>query len=192
MSPAAGFFDAVILAGGSSRRFGNRDKALITFAGRTFLERALTAVQAASGSVVVGPRRPGFSKVIWIEESRPSGPASALRDGVRATNRDVIVVLAVDMPLVSAAEVQALVAALTERHYDGVVLAQREGEPQFLAGAYRRVPLLDRLEKTTVDGARLSDVMADLRVGELISEVARDCDSPEELQVLEEEQHQRR
>ena len=191
MSSPAGPFEAIILAGGSSRRFGGRDKALVTLAGRSFLERALAAVEAARVSVVVGPRRAGFEGVVWVEEATPRGPVSALLDGVRATDEEVVVVLAVDMPLVSAADVRALVTALTKGGSEGAALAHAEGDPQFLAGAYRREPLLARLEKAAVEGARLRDVMTDLRVGEVISKAARDCDSPGELQVLEEELQQR-
>ena len=126
-----------------------------------------------------------------MEERSPGGPVSALRDGVRVTKAEVVVVLAVDMPLVSSADVRALVAALIEGGCDGVALADVAGNPQFLAGAYRRVSLHRRLEETVTEGARLRDVTGGLRVKELSSKAARDCDSSEELKVLEEELGQR-
>ena len=185
MKPAR-VFDAIVLAGGSSRRFGGGDKALVLFGGRSFLAHALSAVDAARTTVVVGPPRAGYERATWVEEGAETGPVGALRAGITVVDAEVVVVLAVDMPLVRGVDVRGLVDALAAGDCDGVALAPVAGAPQFLAGAYRRDPLERRLREVTPESARLRDVMSGLRVQELISESALDCDSPEELLKLEE------
>jgi len=48
-------FDAVVLAGGSARRLGGRDKPALDVGGRSMLDAVVTACAAADRTVVVGP-----------------------------------------------------------------------------------------------------------------------------------------
>ena len=182
-------FDGIILAGASSKRFSGRDKALVKFAGRTFLDRALDAMADAQNVVVVGPERAGFHPSAWIDEDpQDGGPVAALAAGLNASHHEVVVVLAVDMPLVTRAHISRLVERLDEGTSEGVTLADTSGHVSFLAGAYRRASLERRFTALPEPaGARLRDAMRGMNIGALVSGAAVDCDSPEELQRLETE-----
>jgi molybdopterin-guanine dinucleotide biosynthesis protein A len=137
-------FDAVVLAGGAGRRLGGADKAEVEVAGARLLDRVLDAVAEASLVVVVGPRRRTTRSVTWTRESPPgAGPVAALAAGVARMSAPIVVVLAVDLPLIDAAVVGDLVAAVEG---DGAILIDASGRDQTLAGAYRRDALRRRLE----------------------------------------------
>lgn len=118
---------AVVLAGGTAVRLGGVDKASIELAGRTFLEHALAATGAAQEVVVVGDAVPTSRPVTFCREDPPSGgPAAGLLAGraALAGSPDLLVVLAVDMPRVTAATVERLVAGVEG---DGAVLVGPDG-----------------------------------------------------------------
>lgn len=128
---------AVVLAGGGAERLGGTDKGALRHRGRTLLQHALAAVDAADEIVVVGPevRTPG--PVTFVRESPPGGgPLAGLAAGIAALEKahDRVVVLAVDMPHVTADTVGRLLAA-AER-VDAAWLTDSEGRRQ-LAGAVR-------------------------------------------------------
>ena len=140
MVDETGGFDAIILAGGASRRLGGADKAEILLGGKRLLERALEAVVGARRVIVVGPRRAAPGRVLWTSEDPPGGgPAAALGAGVELVTAPLVVVLAVDMPFVDALTIAGAVAAAGGR--DGAVLTDAAGAPQYLAGVYRTVRL---------------------------------------------------
>ena len=180
-------FDGIILAGASSKRFDGRDKALVQLAGRSFLQLALDVLADARRTLVVGPPREGFGGCEWIAEDPPDGgPVTALAAGIEATASEIVVVLAVDMPLVTGVHVHHLVTAMESGGRDATALADPSGRVAYLAAAYRRAPLARRLASLSeLNGARLGDVVRNLDVRTLESEAARDCDSPEELAELE-------
>lgn len=119
---------AVILAGGTAVRLGGADKASIEYAGRTFLEHALAATSSAGEVVVVGDPVPTSRPATFVREDPPlGGPVAGLAAGRAALLRtpDVLLVQAVDMPLVTAATYSRLLAAGTGR--DGAVLCDAGG-----------------------------------------------------------------
>jgi molybdopterin-guanine dinucleotide biosynthesis protein A len=181
-------FDAIVLAGAASERFGGRDKALIELGGRSLLERALDAVRGASNVIVVGPRRAGYPVGRWIEEQPAGGgPTAALAAGLRGASQELVIVLAVDMPLVSAADIDGLLGLLTDGASDGVALGTEEGRPQLLVAAYRRARLAEVLEAAEeLHGAPLHRSLASLSVRVMVSPRAVDCDTPQDLAALEE------
>ncbi len=103
---------AFILAGGKSIRMG-RDKAFVPWEGRTLLERALGAVQAVTPCTrIVGARtqfEPYGSVVEDIYSAR--GPLGGIHAALRATETDLNLILAVDLPYVTP----ALLAYLIEQ-----------------------------------------------------------------------------
>jgi molybdopterin-guanine dinucleotide biosynthesis protein A len=130
---------AVVLSGGGATRLDGADKARLEHAGRTLLEHALGAVGAASEVVVVGPAVPTSRHVTFTRESPPGGgPLAGVCAGVAALtgSPDLVVVLAVDMPHVTAETVARLVAAAADEDVDGAWLVDHTGRRQ-LAGAVR-------------------------------------------------------
>jgi molybdopterin-guanine dinucleotide biosynthesis protein A len=106
-------FDAIVLAGGAGRRLGGVDKATIDIASRQLLDRALDAVSSAQHVVVVGPARTLPVHIAQVSETPPGGgPVAAVAAGLARLESPVVVVLACDMPFVSAEVVDRLVGAL--------------------------------------------------------------------------------
>ncbi|SDC18092.1 molybdenum cofactor guanylyltransferase [Actinokineospora iranica] len=133
---------AILLAGGRGARLGGADKPGLVIGGRTLLDRAIAAVDGAAAVVVVGPRRPTAAPVRWTRERVPgSGPVAALAAGLDAVDEvglpddAVVVVLAADLPSVSAATVGRLRAAVAK---SGAVLIDDDGRDQWLLSAWRR------------------------------------------------------
>lgn len=160
-------FGGVLLTGGGGVRLGGADKASIEVGGRTLLERALTALVDASEVVVVGEQVPTSRPVTFTrEDPRGGGPVAGLLAGLDAFARrpELVVVLAVDMPLLGDATVRRLVAAA---HDDGAVVVDRSGRTQHLCAAYS-VAALDRARNALADpsghGASMRRFAADLRL----------------------------
>jgi len=129
---------AVVLTGGTSTRLGGADKAGLARAGRSLLDSALDAVAGAAEVVVVGPETAVGREVRFArEEPAGGGPLAGVGAGVAALSGEpaYVVVLAVDMPGVSADTVDRLLAAAAGR--DGAWLVDPGGRRQ-LAGVVRR------------------------------------------------------
>ncbi|ROR89191.1 molybdenum cofactor guanylyltransferase [Nocardioides aurantiacus] len=127
---------AVVLTGGTGGRLGGADKAGLALGGRSFLSRALEAVAGLQVVVVGDP----VEAVRTVRESPPGGgPAAGLLAGLDALGPDVasVVVLAVDMPLVTATTVARLRAAYEREGGDGALLVDADGRAQYLCGVYR-------------------------------------------------------
>jgi molybdopterin-guanine dinucleotide biosynthesis protein A len=190
-------YDAVVLAGGAARRLGGADKPALPVGGRMLLDRVLTACAAAGTTVVVGPRRPTARPVRWARE-RPAGggPLPALAAGLAALDAvgprlpEVVVLLAADLPFLTAATVSALVGAVVAEPSDGgaaegVLLTDPGGRDQPLAAAYRAEPLRRELALLATEHGGLGGLPLRLLTGELAlsrmsdptGEASFDCDT---------------
>jgi len=116
----------LILAAGESSRMG-RDKALLTFHGRTFLETIISTLQEAAVhnvAVVLGHRAEEIQKAaklegvqVVINSEWRQGQTSSLQAGLRALDRpylEAIVLALVDHPAVSVATLQALITCFRD------------------------------------------------------------------------------
>jgi molybdopterin-guanine dinucleotide biosynthesis protein A len=138
-------FDAVVLAGGGSTRFGGADKALLVVDGMSLLDRALTATSAARSTVVVGPEREVCREVEWAMEEPPAGgPVAGIAAGLTKGESPVVVLVSCDLPWLTEAAVTGLVEGLGD--HDGYGLRDTGGREQRLAAAYRRTALASALE----------------------------------------------
>ncbi|MEA2508823.1 MAG: hypothetical protein QOG21_905 [Actinomycetota bacterium] len=178
-------FDAVILAGGHSERLGGTDKALVLLDGTTLLERAVDAVTDAGRVIVVGPHREVCLSVpvSWVQEDPPGGgPVAALAAGLAPGGAELVVVLAVDHPLATRADVARLVASASE---DGAVAVDSEGFTQPLLAAYRRSALDGAMTRLPlVHGASFRDLTAGLALAEIeLGQAAMDCDTWEAIEA---------
>lgn len=160
--PGAPDWGAVVLSGGRARRLDGTDKAALDSGTGTLLERALAAVAGAAVTVVVGDLVATSRPVRFTRESPVgAGPAAALLRGLDelpATCR-VVVVLAVDMPLVTATTVARLRAALTD-DVDASVLD--DGRRQHLCAAYR-VTALRQAAPVDTEGLSVHALVRGLR-----------------------------
>ncbi|HEY3562419.1 MAG TPA: NTP transferase domain-containing protein [Kribbella sp.] len=139
-------FDAIVLAGGGSTRFGGVDKAMLVLDGVTLLDRVLTATAGAASTVVVGPVRTTYRKVEWTVEDPPSGgPVAGLAAGLTHGTAPVVVVVSCDLPWITESDVTTLVAGLGD--HDGYGLRDTDGQEQQLATAYRRTALATAIQQ---------------------------------------------
>ncbi|CAN5682831.1 hypothetical protein BH24ACT26_BH24ACT26_01890 [soil metagenome] len=184
-------FDAIVLAGGSARRLGGADKAMVDVGGVALLERVLDAVGAAQRVIVVGPPRPTVRSVLWATESPTGGgPVAALAAGLEHVTEPVAVVLAADLPFIDEETVVRLLTASDEglaAHEglatDGAILVDEDGCDQPLAGAYETESLRAALASLRdVAGASVRDLVARLTLVRIeASLAARDCDTWEDI-----------
>lgn len=186
---------AIVLAGGRSARFG-RDKLAELVGGRSMVERAIEAVRPVVDEVLViaapdaTPRLPADTTL--VHDERPfEGPLTGVAAGLAASDADIVLVVAGDMPWMVPAVLARLVRRLEETGVDAVVL-ESEGDPRPLPMALRRpvaaslaVALLARGERrlrTLRDGLALVTVPdAEWRTDDPDGRTLRDVDTPAEL-----------
>jgi molybdenum cofactor guanylyltransferase len=139
MNPPASDVTIFILAGGKSSRMG-RDKAFIEFEGRTLLVRALELARSISPSVsIVGSREKFCAYAPVVEDIvRDRGPLGGIHAALRASQTDLNLMLAVDMPLVTQAFLRYLITAAKQASDAVVVVPCPGGRLQPLCAIYRR------------------------------------------------------
>ncbi len=138
----SGELGAIVLTGGSAVRFAGADKASMEIAGVTLLEHVLGALAEVPEVVVVGDHLLTSRPVTFVREDPPGGgPAAGLLAGLTAfpVVPRLVVVLAVDMPLVNTTTVARLMLSSGE---DGGLLVDGEGRRQYLCAIYRSEALL--------------------------------------------------
>lgn len=170
---------AIVLAGGRGARLGGVDKPALVVGGRTLLDRALDAVDGADPVVVVGPERPVERPVRWTREAEPgAGPVAAVAAGLAVIGEvDAVVLLAADLPAVTAAAVARVRAAVG---VTGAVLVDADGRDQWLVSAWR-ADVLGPAFRTP--GRGLYSVLGPLgpvRVAD-VDGASSDVDTPEDL-----------
>ena len=128
-TPAADRVTAVVLAGGTSSRFG-RDKLAAAFAGSDLLTAVIGTLDVGWSVVVVGPERAVGRAVRFTREHPPrSGPAAALLTGIAAADPGTraVITLPGDSPRAGRVA-ELLLAALNDRdHRHDCVVAVADG-----------------------------------------------------------------
>lgn len=128
---------SIVLAGGRSRRMGV-DKALLRLDGQTLLERAVTVAAAVSAPVfVVADRahRYSIANATVVADERPGeGPLGGILAGLRAAGAGCHLVVACDMPHLSAPLLTHLLD-LCSAETDAVV-PRLAGRPEPLCAVY--------------------------------------------------------
>ncbi|WP_378733493.1 NTP transferase domain-containing protein [Nocardia brasiliensis] len=182
--------DAIVLAGGRASRMGGVDKPAIVIGGRSMLDAALAAVASCAHTVVVGPHRPELAPEIkQVREVPPgSGPVAAIGAGLGALGSaaPLVVVLAADLPFLSAWSVTELIRHIGESGADAVFAADESGRPQYLIGVWRRTALaaaLDNLD-SLINQPMKALIPADSAIIALPG--VADCDTEEEVRKARE------
>lgn len=134
--------EVLLLAAGASRRMGPRDKLLETIDGTPLLARsaaAMAASQADGVTVVLPPNAPKRTEAIrslnlktTIATDAAAGMAASLRAGLAALPKstDAVIVALADMPDITAAHVDRLIAAYDPSENREIVRALDEtGRP---------------------------------------------------------------
>jgi len=138
---------------------GGVDKALIDVGGTTMLDRVLKALEPHCDQlVVVGPEREtAVARVRFTIEDQPGGgPVPGVAAGLAlAPDADTVMVLAVDLPLLTAADIGRLVKALNEG-FDAAAAVDHRGKPNPLLAAYVAGPLRDATARVEPGAAAAS------------------------------------
>jgi molybdopterin-guanine dinucleotide biosynthesis protein A len=169
----------VLLVGGASTRFGSA-KPLAEFGGETLAERGWRTLgeacdeRLAIGKVAQGLRLP-FPVIDDGADVR--APIAGLVGGLRAASHELVAVLPVDMPLVTADVLHRLAAACRDA-------AVPQTGP--LPGVYARraLPVLER--RLREGDLSIRDALSELDVLEVVVDVALlvNINTPEELAAL--------
>ena len=129
---------AFILAGGKSTRMG-ADKAFVTLDGRTLLTRALDLARSVTSDVrIVGDAAKFAAFAPAVEDRfRGCGPLAGIHAALRASSKELNLMLAVDVPFVSRTLLEFLIARA--RDSEKLVTVPRvRGGWQPLCAVYRR------------------------------------------------------
>jgi molybdopterin-guanine dinucleotide biosynthesis protein A len=143
---------AIVLAGGRASRLGGADKPAVRVGEQTLIESVLAAAAGAGARrlVVVGPDRRGLAlpagepagELRVVREDPPGqGPVPALRRGLAEITSTWVLLLAADLPFLTARQLGALLAAARDGQSAGSVLADDTGRAQWLAGCWRAAVL---------------------------------------------------
>lgn len=200
-------FDTVVLAGGRAARMGGVDKAGLTVGATPMLVSVGRAVAAAGSSrlIVVGPTRTGavhhgltalaagrIGWLTWVQEEPPgSGPVAGLRSGLAEVSAPWLVLLAADLPFLTAGHVRDLLAAGRRAALDpelgaGVAGRDATGQPQWLTSCWRADSLRSALAAYSGDSLRgvlgpLSPATTRLEATAGDPPPWLDCDTPDDL-----------
>ena len=154
---------ALLMAGGHSRRMG-QDKALLEWRGRPLGEhQASTLVRTGASTLLISCRRdqtwtpPGFAR---IEDRAEGGALDAFVGAFMATPSEVLLVLAVDLPLVTAEWLASLATRATTS--GASVVPRRENTFEPFAAAWHR-SALPVLLAALAQNQSLQQACADLR-----------------------------
>jgi molybdopterin-guanine dinucleotide biosynthesis protein A len=185
-------YDGVVLAGGEGRRLGGVVKPAITIAGRRLLDIALDALAGAHTAVAVGAALPTSRPVVWTcEEPTGGGPVAALAAALPLLHSPYVVVLAADLPFITAGGVAQLLRV--RRNAAAVIAVDGEGHDQPLLALYDTARLRAAMPDEP-QGASMRSVLRRLDVDGVITRIdlggdppaTWDCDTAADLNRAEE------
>jgi molybdopterin-guanine dinucleotide biosynthesis protein A len=162
MIARAGF----VLVGGNSSRMG-RDKARLPFQGKTLVEHVAAVVAEAAGSVTLvgAPDRYASLGFPMLADKRTgAGPLAGIYTALAASPADWNLIVACDMPSISAPFLRSLIAAAQSSDADCLLPAGPSGLPEPLCAVYHSRCLdvvgaaLDRNVR------KITDALAGLRI----------------------------
>jgi molybdopterin-guanine dinucleotide biosynthesis protein A len=183
--PTAHDVTVLVLAGGTSRRFGS-DKLAAPLRGSTVFEAVVASLPPDWPVVVVGPMRECGRPVTWTREDPPGGgPLAGIAAGLEVVATPFVAVVAGDMPDAGPA-LGALADALrTAPPAVAAVVAKDEGGwANPLLAVYRCATVLAALPVPAADRpAKLLLALAHLEV-EVTGPASRDVDTPADLEAL--------
>jgi molybdopterin-guanine dinucleotide biosynthesis protein A len=164
-------WSAAILMGGQARRFGGRDKSALLVDGGSILDRQLAElVMLTSDILIVGGRLPAgapASARVVADRVPGCGPLGGLHTALSEAGGDATIVIACDMPYVSAPFLGHLLA-LT-RDADAVVPRTERGYHP-LCAAYTRACLAPAAARLAAGRLKMSDLFDDVRVRSVTAE----------------------
>jgi molybdopterin-guanine dinucleotide biosynthesis protein A len=162
---------AAILAGGRASRFGGRDKSSLVVAGATILERQLAELSQLTDDIMLVGSALDVPPPVRVIADRVSGagPLGGLDAALASARDDAVVVVACDMPFVSAGflaslldlarDVEAVVPLIEGRHHPLCAVYTRQCQERVTRrlanGQLRMMGLLDEVRVRVVGAGDL-------------------------------------
>lgn len=197
----------VVLAGGYSRRFGERDKALAEVGGDPMLTRVVSRLGAATDTVVVNCRseqRAPFERALGavdpevrfaVDPVPDEGPLFGLATALETTGAGYVAVAACDMPGLDPDFVGFLFERARGR--DAAVPRLRDGHSKPVQAVYRREAIREAAEtelaagrgsfRGALDGLDVAPVPPEEVAERTTWRSLRDVNTPEGLASFESE-----
>jgi molybdopterin-guanine dinucleotide biosynthesis protein A len=156
--------DGVILAGGRSTRFGERDKATADLAGKPMIRRVGDRLERVTDRLIVNCRADQIAAIEEAFESYPNsiriaedpdpdqGPMAGIRTGLRTTKSEYAFVGACDMPFIEPKLVSHLFSRASE--HDAAVPRIGDGWFQTTHAVYCADTMAGACERALCAGER--------------------------------------
>ena len=164
---------AVIIAGGRSTRFGDRDKAVADLAGIPMIRRVADRIAPVIDELVVNCRADqvdaitkalqnyGLEPSFAVDPEPDLGPMAGIRNGLRAVTAEYAFVVACDMPFVSGPLMDYLFDRA--RGHDAAVPRSAEGWYQTTQAVYRASAMVNACDRALEAGdSRIVDALFEL------------------------------
>ncbi len=185
-------FSAAILIGGNATRFDGRDKSALLVDGRTILSRQLTALAAVAPDdeidvMLVGGSpardRPG---VRHVADTVPGqGPLGGVHAALAAARGDATLMLACDMPFVTAPLLRHLLSLAGDVRRAGegpdVVVPRTERGYHPLCAAYTRACLEPAARRLARGELKLAGLFDEVRVRVVTADALAAFGDPDRL-----------
>jgi molybdenum cofactor guanylyltransferase len=161
-------FSCAILAGGRATRFNGGDKGALVVAGRTILDRQIAELSPLTHDLlIVGGEAPAvrLQGVRYVADRVPGcGPLGGLHAALSEAQARVVVVVACDMPFVSAPLIRYLLTLANEPDRPDVIVPRTERGYHPLCAVYTRA-CLDPVARRLAGGQlRMDGLFEDVRV----------------------------
>ena len=159
---------AIILTGGTSRRFGS-DKSQVMISGHSLLDAILLSLPAELRVIVVGPEPLSSVRAVQITREQPihGGPVAGIAAGLALVETDLVGVIATDMPF--AAPLLSQLVNQLPNEADVIVPIDTKGFRQPLCAVYRVHALRQALVQLgDPHGQSMRNLVALLEIYELL------------------------
>jgi molybdenum cofactor guanylyltransferase len=158
-------WSAAILAGGRARRFGGRDKSALLVEGRSILQRQIAELTRLTDDILIvgGSLQlpPGYPARLVADQFPGRGPLAGVHAALREARGDATIIIACDMPYVSA---RLLGHLLVLTHEADAVVPRTDRGYHPLCAAYTRACLAPAAARLASERLKMIDLFEDVRL----------------------------
>jgi molybdopterin-guanine dinucleotide biosynthesis protein A len=160
----------VILAGGSSKRFGGITKANVVIDGETIISRIISTISDFFDEIIIVTNKPEeFQEYIKYkivkDQFLKAGPLGGIHAALKTSSEDAIFVFAGDMPFLNKEIISDQINEFNKRGHD-VFIPKVDQFVEPLHAIYRK-SALNHLEKFLLEGKSraVRDFLSEVNVG---------------------------
>jgi molybdopterin-guanine dinucleotide biosynthesis protein A len=163
---------AVILAGGSNKRFGGITKANVVIDGKTIISRIISTISDLFDEIIIVTNKPEefqeFNQYKIVEDKYlKAGPLGGIHAALKASYEDIIFVFAGDMPFLDKKIISDQINEFNKREND-VFIPEVDQFIEPLHAIYRK-SVLNHLDRFLTEGKSraVRDFLSEVNVGYL-------------------------